>query len=145
LFQTKEPNLSLKKGDFVKTFFKAVCLLLLAIITSLPLVLSAESPENQKSNAKTQGPSKNNAQVAQGRYHVMMSGCNDCHTRGYMQLEAKVPERDWLTGELVGWHGPWGTTYAINLRLFMQYLSEDAWVKFSRAARSRPAMPWWVG
>jgi len=55
-----------------------------------------------------------------------------------------VPEPDWLTGESVGWHGPWGTTYAINLRLFMQYLSEDAWIKFSRAVRSRPAMPWWA-
>jgi hypothetical protein len=26
----------------------------------------------------------------------------------------------------------------------MQYLSEDAWIKFSRSVRSRPAMPWWV-
>jgi mono/diheme cytochrome c family protein len=94
--------------------------------------ISAETPENQKSKAKAHGPSKATPQVAQGRYLVMMSGCNDCHTHGYMQLEGKVPEPDWLTGESVGWHGPWGTTYPINLRLFVQGLSEDTWVKFSR-------------
>jgi mono/diheme cytochrome c family protein len=128
----------------MKMFFKPAGLVLIVIITFLPLVISAETPENQKTKAKAQRPSKTMPQIAQGRYLVMMSGCNDCHTRGYMQLEAKVPEPDWLTGESVGWHGPWGTTYPINLRLFMQYLSEDAWIKFSRAARSRPAMPWWV-
>jgi mono/diheme cytochrome c family protein len=144
LVQTREPNLWFEKGDFMKRHFKSVGLLLIAIITLLLLVLSAETLENQKSKVKPQRPSKTTPQVAQGRYLVMMSGCNDCHTRGYMQLEAKVPETDWLTGESVGWHGPWGTTYPINLRLFMQYLSEDAWIKFSRAAKSRPAMPSWV-
>ncbi len=127
----------------MKTLSKLVGFLLIAIITFLPLILSAQTPGNQKTKATAQGPSKTTPQVAQGRYLVMMSGCNDCHTHGYLQLEGKVPEPDWLTGESVGWHGPWGTTYAINLRLFMQYLSEDAWIKFSRTAKSRPAMPWW--
>ncbi len=128
----------------MKTCFKLVGLLVISIITSLPLVISAEAPENQKSKVKGQGSSKTMPQAAQGRYLLMMSGCNDCHTHGYLQLESKVPEPDWLTGESVGWHGPWGTTYAINLRLFMHDLSEDAWIKFSRGAKSRPAMPWWV-
>ncbi len=127
----------------MKRFFKSVGFLLIAIITFLPLVISAQTPENQKSKGKAQGPSKTTPQVAQGRYLVMMSGCNDCHTRGYLQLEGKVPEPDWLTGESVGWYGPWGTTYAINLRLFMQPLTEDSWIKFSRTAKARPAMPWW--
>jgi hypothetical protein len=90
----------------MKTSFKPVGLLLIAIITFLPPVISAEAPQNQKSKANAQGPSKTMSQVAQGRYLVMISGCNDCHARGYMQLEAKVPEADWLTGESVGWHGP---------------------------------------
>ncbi len=128
----------------MKTIFKAIGLLFIGITAFLPLVISAETSENQRSKAKPLGPSKTIPQLAQGRYLVMMSGCNDCHTPGYLQLEGKVPEADWLTGESVGWHGPWGTTYPINLRLFMQYLSEDAWIKYSRAARSRPAMPWWV-
>ena len=128
----------------MNTFYKSVGFLLIAIITFIPLVIPAETLENQKSMAKVQGPSKTTAQMAQGRYLVMMSGCNDCHTHGYLQSEGKVPESDWLTGESVGWYGPWGTTYPINLRLFMQNLSEDAWIEFSRAARSRPAMPWWA-
>ncbi len=128
----------------MKTFIKLFGLLLIALVVLLPLLISAETPENQKSKAKAQGPSKTSPQVAQGRYLVTMSGCNDCHTHGYLQLEGKVPESDWLTGESVGWYGPWGTTYPINLRLFMQNLSEDAWIKFSRAVKSRPAMAWWV-
>ena len=127
----------------MKIVFKSVGLLLITIMTFLPFVLSAETPENQKSKAKAQGPSKAMAQVAQGRYLVMMSGCNDCHTHGYLLSEGKVPELDWLTGEAIGWYGPWGTTYAINLRLFMQNLSEDAWIKFARTVKARPAMPWW--
>ena len=128
----------------MKTCFRLVGLLVIALITFPPFVISAETSENQEPKAKAQGPSKTMPQVSRGRYLVVISGCNDCHTHGYIQLEAKVPESDWLTGESVGWYGPWGTTYPINLRLFMQYLSEDAWIKFSRAAKSRPAMPWWV-
>ncbi len=128
----------------MKTCFKPLGVLLIATMIFSPFVISAETSEKQKSERKAQGPAKTAVQVTQGRYLVMMSGCNDCHTRGYMQSEAKVPESDWLTGDSVGWHGPWGTTYAINLRLFINTLSEEAWVKFSRAIKSRPAMPWWV-
>ncbi len=128
----------------MKTLFILVGLLLIAIIILVPLAISAESPENQKSQVKSQGSTKTTLQVAQGRYLVKMSGCNDCHTPGYLQLEGKVLEPDWLTGESTGWYGPWGTTYAINLRLFMQSLSEDAWIRFSRTVKGRPAMPWWV-
>jgi hypothetical protein len=34
-----------------------------------------------------------------------------------------------------------GTTYAINLRLFMQTLSEEEWLKKAAALESRPPMP----
>ena len=74
----------------MKTFFKLVGLLLIAIITLLPLVISADTPENQKSKVKAQRPSKTMPQVVQGRYLVTMRGCNDCHTHGYFQLEGKV-------------------------------------------------------
>ena len=128
----------------MRTLFKLVGSLLIAIITLAPLAIWAETPENQRSGVKSRGPTKEMPQMARGRYLVIISGCNDCHTHGYLQLEGKVPETDWLSGESTGWVGPWGTTYAINLRLFLENLPEDAWVQFSRAARSRPAMPWWV-
>ncbi len=127
----------------MKMVFKFVGLLLITIMTVLPFVLYAETAESQTSRAKAQGPSKTMSQVAQGRYLVMMSGCNDCHAHGYLLSEGKVPEPDWSTGETIGWYGPWGTTYAINLRLFMQNLSEDAWIKLARTVKARPAMPWW--
>jgi mono/diheme cytochrome c family protein len=50
------------------------------------------------------------ADVRHGRYLVQTSGCNDCHTPGYMQHDGKVPEAEWLTGDAMGWQGPWGTT-----------------------------------
>ena len=67
--------------------------------------------------------------VTAGRYLVIIGGCNDCHTAGYMAQEGNVPESDWLTGSPVGWRGPWGTTYPSNLRLLVQSMSEDAWVE----------------
>ena len=58
------------------------------------------------------------AQIKRGRYVVMIGGCNDCHTAGYAPSGGKVPEKDWLLGDALGWNGPWGsTTYATNLRL----------------------------
>jgi hypothetical protein len=60
-----------------------------------------------------------------------------------MQKNGEVPESEWLQGDSIGWRGPWGTTYAINLRLFMQTLSEDQWVVFARNKPSRPPMPWY--
>lgn len=82
--------------------------------------------------------------LAAGKYLVQVGGCNDCHTPGWMQNPGKIPESQWLTGVPVGWRGPWGTTYAANLRQFVQTLDEDAWVKMARTRKSHPPMPWSV-
>jgi hypothetical protein len=80
--------------------------------------------------------------VERGRYLVRIAGCNDCHTPGYMRTGGKVPEKQWLTGEQLGFRGTWGTTYASNLRLYMQGMSEDQWVEIAHTAQFRPPMPW---
>ena len=80
--------------------------------------------------------------VARGRYVVAISGCNDCHTPNYAPSGGKVAEKDWLTGDALGWRGPWGTTYAPNLRLYMQQMSEAQWVKKAKTLGTRPPMPW---
>jgi mono/diheme cytochrome c family protein len=85
---------------------------------------------------------KADSQVNRGRYLIMIGGCNDCHTANYPASGGKVPEAQWLTGDALGWNGPWGTTYATNLRLYMQDLSEDQWVKKAKALTARPPMPW---
>ena len=58
--------------------------------------------------------------IKRGRYLVVTGACNTCHTALYGMLGGDVPESDWLTGDKVGWRGIWGTTYATNLRLYMQ-------------------------
>ncbi|MCE9614365.1 MAG: cytochrome C [Lentisphaerae bacterium] len=82
--------------------------------------------------------------VDAGRYLVTVSGCNDCHTPGYMQKDGHVPETEWLTGSPVGWQGPWGTSYASNLRLLLQDMDEDTWVQYARIRDGHPPMPWWA-
>jgi len=82
-----------------------------------------------------------NSQVARGRYLVTIGGCNDCHTPGYLQNDAKVPESQWLTGQSVGFQGPWGTTYPSNLRLVVSRLTEEQWLAHARVQRL-PPMPW---
>jgi len=82
--------------------------------------------------------------IDRGRYLAKISGCNDCHTAAYMPMAGKVPEKDWLTGDSFGWRGPWGTTYAVNLRLYMQPMTEDEWLKRAMTLETRPPMPWWV-
>ena len=69
-------------------------------------------------------PAGKNALADHGRYLVKIAGCNDCHTPGYMANAGKVDEKVWLTGDQLGWSGPWGTTYAVNLRLYMKDMTE---------------------
>ena len=85
---------------------------------------------------------KADPQVERGRYLVRIAGCNDCHTPNYPQSGGKVPESEWLTGDALGWRGPWGTTYATNLRLYMQDLTEEQWVQKGKTLSARPPMPW---
>jgi mono/diheme cytochrome c family protein len=82
--------------------------------------------------------------VERGRYIAKIGGCNDCHTPGFGQAGGNVPENQWLVGSELGWRGPWGTTYASNLRLYMQKLSENEWVTAAKSAQLRPPMPWWA-
>ena len=43
-----------------------------------------------------------------------------------------------LTGVPVGFRGPWGTTYASNLRLYVQQFTADTWVQVMHAREVRP-------
>jgi mono/diheme cytochrome c family protein len=87
------------------------------------------------------GPSKE----AIGRYILLTSGCNDCHTPGAMEGHLP-PESQWLTGTPLGFKGPWGTTYPPNLRLKTVAYTEETFVKAIRqrigTPTARPPMPW---
>ena len=63
------------------------------------------------------------------------------HTAGYLLAPDKTPDQAWLLGDTLGWSGPWGTTYASNLRLILPRLSEEQWLQLARQAAYRPPMP----
>lgn len=90
------------------------------------------------------GGSAKGADLQRGRYLVQIAGCNDCHTPNYAASGGKVDERAWLTGDKLGWNGPWGTTYSPNLRNYFARVAEAEWVATARQANYRPPMPSWV-
>lgn len=81
------------------------------------------------------------ADVTRGKYLVQIAGCNDCHTAGYAETGGKVEESKWLLGDRLGWRGPWGTTYASNLRLAVKDMTAERFVARARSPL-RPPMPW---
>lgn len=101
----------------------------------------SSSQENNSTESKLPYVDAENPILA-GRYLVIVGGCNDCHTDGYLMMEGNIPEENWLTGSPMGWQGPWGTTYASNLRLRVQEWPEDTWVQTLKTRKDRPPMPW---
>ena len=81
------------------------------------------------------------AEVIRGKYLVQITGCNDCHTEGYAFAAGKIDESQWLLGDKLGWRGPWGTTYAANLRLTVKDMTADQFVMLARSPL-KPPMPW---
>ena len=103
---------------------------------------AASSAEADKSAAKPKAASAE--KIARGKYMVLTGHCNNCHTNGYSANQGKLPEKDWLLGSApLGYRGPWGTTYASNLRLTVPKFTEEQWVKYAKTVTPRPPMPWW--
>ncbi len=80
--------------------------------------------------------------ITAGRYLVVVAGCNDCHTPGFMENAASIPENAWLTGTPIGFRGPWGTSYPRNLRLTASQMDADTWVQTLQTRTALPPMPW---
>lgn len=110
----------------------ATKLLMILVGVTLPLLVHAAGA-TKAASAK---------ELARGKYVVTIGGCNDCHTPGYALANGEVAEKDWLIGDRLGWRGPWGTTYAVNVRQYMQGLTEAQWVARAKAMMTRPPMPW---
>ena len=111
-------------------------------VTVLSLLAVAAFASHAFAGAAKTNPSKKQL-VERGRYLVKIGGCNDCHTAGYMDKNGNVEEALWLTGSPLGWSGPWGTTYAPNLRVLVANLKEDQWLKLAHTLQTRPPMPWY--
>ena len=112
---------------------------------ALPLVLAACHRDAPASTGKTPFPAAQAATpdslVERGAYLAVTKGCNACHTPGYAESDGQVPRDRWLTGSPLGWQGPWGTTYAANLRLKVAGMDEAEWLRYTAEIRARPPMP----
>ena len=121
------------------------------IACTLPLIALAACQPNAGENAATPSAAMPAAAapalpsdtelLAQGEYLVKIAGCNDCHTPGYMQAAGEVPKEQWLVGNTLGFHGPWGTTFAANLRMKAAEMDEAGWIKYTGELHTRPMMP----
>lgn len=78
-----------------------------------------------------------------GAHIAVIGGCHDCHTVGYNESGGQVNPDVALRGNPAGFAGPWGTTFAKNLRLTIANMSEDDWVTFSNTFQTAPPMPWY--
>ena len=116
----------------------AASLLALGLLTLTPGAIGADT-QAARPAAKSAAVAKSS--IDRGRYLVKMTGCNDCHTPGYMQKGPEVPESEWLIGLPIGFQGPWGTTYPSNLRLVIKSMDDSQWIRHARQQRL-PPMPW---
>lgn len=120
------------KGTKTVTKPRALIPVLLLAASMLPLA-------GCKHGSQASAPDK--VALNRGKRFVMIMGCNDCHTPGYAESNGNLPESQWLTGSNVGWHGPWGTTYAGNLRKLVQGIDQGQWIKLLRDGQMQPPMP----
>jgi mono/diheme cytochrome c family protein len=89
------------------------------------------------------GAAAQEASVELGEHIAIIGGCHDCHTVGYNESAGQVDPEAALKGNPVGFEGPWGTTFAKNLRLALKDMSEDEWLQFSDTFKTAPPMPWY--
>ena len=89
------------------------------------------------------GAAAQDVSVDFGAHIATIGGCHDCHTVGYNESGGQVDANVALMGSPAGFEGPWGKTFAKNLRLTVKDMSEDDWVKFSDTFQAAPPMPWY--
>ena len=80
--------------------------------------------------------------AAEGERISRIGGCHDCHSVGFGETAGTIDPATALKGSPVGYQGPWGTTYAANLRLIAADYDEDGWVDYLTSFEARPPMPW---
>lgn len=122
---------------------RIVCGAAALLMTSLTLSVFQAEAEPKAKPAATQEIQPNQTVIARGRYIAQIAGCNDCHTAGYALSGGAVDESQWLMGDSLGWQGDWGTTYPINLRLYVNGLTPEQWLVVARKEMC-PPMPWFA-
>ncbi len=109
----------------------------IAVSTVALFAFTSTKPATPKKFARTE-----KSRVDRGRYIIATAACNDCHTPGYIEKDGDVPESEWLKGNQLGFKGPWGTSYPLNLRLLISNFTEREWITFAKTTKGLPPMPW---
>jgi mono/diheme cytochrome c family protein len=78
-----------------------------------------------------------------GKTVSIIGGCHDCHTADYGEKGGVINPDTAMKGNPVGYQGPWGTTYAPNLRIVAAGVNEDDWVKYLQTFTAKPPMPFY--
>ena len=125
-----------------RAIFTGITLSALAAVVAAGISACGGSDDPMKSGpTHVMGKSKEEI----GKYITQIGGCNDCHTAAVMAgKELKdVPEDQWLTGSPLGFNGPWGTSYAQNLRQKAAAFTTETFIQSIRTRKDkRPPMPW---
>lgn len=79
--------------------------------------------------------------IDEGKRLLKVMGCNDCHTPQYFEKNGEVPEDQALTGNNVGFKGPWGVSYPTNLRLLVRSFKKESFITYVRNKNYLPPMP----
>jgi mono/diheme cytochrome c family protein len=87
-------------------------------------------------------PAQSRTDLARGRYLVLITGCNDCHTPQWSELDGNLPQSAWLTGSTTGFRSASGTSYPTNLRLEFATMAEDEWDRAVQTRAGHPPMVW---
>ncbi|RUT33016.1 cytochrome C [Arsenicitalea aurantiaca] len=80
--------------------------------------------------------------VENGDRIARIGGCHDCHTPGFAEANGELDPAQALVGSPVGYQGPWGTTYASNLRIVAAGMGEEEFADYLRNLQAMPPMPW---
>lgn len=92
--------------------------------------------------AQAAGRSNTASDIARGRYLVAYGECNSCHTPGWLESDGTIPASRWLIGNTIGFRGPWGTVYPVNVRRRFSQISEDQWLFMVKTRGGHPPMKW---
>ena len=116
---------------------------LLKVLQTFIVLFALSVASAASANDQTPLPINNATLLERGKYMVVTGHCNNCHTNGYSANSGNISESKWLLGNSVGWRGKAGTSYAPNLRLYVQSMPVEGWLAVAKNSRARAPMPWW--
>ena len=116
---------------------------LLKILQTFIVLFALSAASAAPANAQTLLHTNNATLLERGKYMIVTGHCNNCHTDGYSANSGNISESKWLLGNSVGWRSKIGTTFAPNLRQYVQAMPLEGWLAVAKNSRARAPMPWW--